>query len=90
LASSGGEQRIYTAQAQVTPSKIACNVVLPYWVQTSTPEESGLRVVAFVTNAAVTQADPFPRGFGFVEIDPPFIPLPADGAVTVQTIQTLI
>ncbi|HEY8214833.1 MAG TPA: hypothetical protein VIG36_11965 [Methylocystis sp.] len=43
-----------------------------------------------ITNTAVTQSDPFPQGFGFVEVDPPSFALPPDGTVTTKTISTIL
>lgn len=90
LTYMGEELRTYAAPAQVTPSTVSCSVTVPYKVATATPESTALYVAAFITNTAVTQSNPFPQGFGFVELDPPGIPLPPDGTVTTKTISTIL
>lgn len=84
------QSRIYTAPAVVTPSKVGCTVAAPYQVTTDFPQSTAVRVVAFITNLTVTSTNPIPNGFGFVEFDPPGIALPPDGAVTTQTISSVL
>jgi hypothetical protein len=84
------QMRVYTSTAQVTPSTVRCTVTAAYKFTTSTPETTHLLIAAVITNTAVTQSNPFPQGFGFVEIDPPGIPLPPDGTVTTRNIFTII
>ncbi|BGE83689.1 hypothetical protein Ms3S1_01250 [Methylosinus sp. 3S-1] len=84
------QSRIYTSPAVVTPSKVGCTVAAPYQVTTDAPQSISIAVIAFMTNTTMTATNPLPNGFGFVELGSPSIPLPPDGAVTTQTISTVL